>query len=219
MGVKLWAEIVHGWPCELIDAERVLLAVLAEDANDQTREGWPGMDELVARTHKGASTVRRLLTSLEHKKMITRVPAPVAAESSPVVAHRGRRTVYRILPMPDGKALTCEHLPAAEGAHVRAKRRSRVSRKALTGEHPPLRSPQVPSPPTAAVDVAAVAEARAVLLERTGIDVGDAWAAVVATSRIGGRRNITRQAPWLRAVLEREPNIRSLLPDPDAAGS
>ncbi len=222
MGVRLIVEAIHHAPCDLSDAEARVLVVLAEDANDTTRECWPGMPELVARTHKAASSVRRILSSLEDRKLITRLSArTVQPGARPVVAHRGHRTVYRLEPMPgtsgssDTEALTCEHHSGAKGAHPRAQRRSPVSGKALTREHP---SPHVPSgpltPPPAGIGADVVAEVRAVLLERSGRDVGDAWALTVATTLLSGRRGVSRPVSWIRAVLEREADLQRFLPVP-----
>jgi len=219
VGVKIVAEVIHSGPCSdgeegLIDAEFRLLMVLAEDANDGTRHCWPGMPELVARTHKAASTVRRLLTSLERKKLITRLQArQIQPGAQPVVAHRGRRTVYRIERMPglsDTQALTCEHHSEEKGAHARAERRSIPASKAPTGEHP---SPQVPAGP---VTDAVVAECRAALQERSGRELTDEWARVVAVNLLTGRRNVANPRAWIRAVIERETDLQRFLPVPRA---
>lgn len=213
------AEVIHSGPCSdgpdgLIDAEFRLLMVLAEDANDGTRTCWPGMPELVARTHKAASTVRRLLTSLERKKLVTRIPSRrIQPGATQVVAHRGRRSVYRIELMPglsDTQALTCEHLPEQEGAHPRAERRSIPASKALTGEHP---SPHVPSGP---VTAAVVAECRAALQERSGREITDEWAHTVAVNLLSGRRGVANPRAWIRAVIEQEANLQRFLPVPRA---
>lgn len=226
MGVKIVAEVIHDGPCSdgpdgLIDAEFKLLMVLAEDARDATRECWPGMAELVARTHKAASTVRRLLTSLERKKLIKRLPARrIQPGAHEVVAHRGRRTVYRIEPMPglsDTQALTCEHLSHSKDAHARAERRSILASKGLTGEHP---SPQVPADPVSdgpvEITSSVVAACRAALLERSGRDVGDEWARMVAVNLLGGRRGVTSPQRWIRTVIGRETDLQRFLPVPRA---
>lgn len=211
------AELIHHSPRDLPDAEWKVLAVLCEDARDSTRRCWPGAGEVEERTGKAESTVRRLLTGLERRKLIRRVPAPrQQPDAVEVVAHRGRRTVFEILPMPGrdgGKALTSEPLPAEKGAHARAERGSVPSSKGPRGEPP---SPHVPADPLTdgpvAIDAAAVAAVREALRARTQRDVGDEWAVRVAAQLLAGRTGITSPARWLTACIQRDAHPERFLP-------
>lgn len=219
MGVGLYVEVLKHAPRDLLDGEYILLLVIAEDARDETRLSWSGMDHLVAYSHKAESSVRRLLTSLEEKKLIRRLSArQVQPGARPVTAYRGKRQVIQLLPlapdMPDTEALTHERHPDEKGAHPRAERRSPVSGKALSGEPPPLMSPQTPSAAGIGEDV--IAAVRLALLERTGREVGPTWARMVATQLLAHRAGISSPARYVAAVLHREPDssVARFLPTP-----
>lgn len=224
MGVRLFVEALDHAPATLISEELLLLLIICEDANDETRQGWPGMPLLMRRSRKSESTVRRLLTGLETKKAIRRLNARrVQPGAVPVVAHRGHRTTFYVEPMaPESsgtshtEALTHERHSDEKGAHARAERRSPVSGKALTRERP---SPHVPSssphPGPDPSDPAAVAAVVEALRVRTGVTVGEAWAIRVAAQLLAGRGGITAPARWLTAVIQRDTNPQRLLPTPD----
>lgn len=211
-------EVIKHGPRDLPDAEWRILVVLCESARDETRLCWPGFDEIHDGTDKAESTIRRLLTNLERRKLIKRLTArQIQPGAMPVVAYRGHRTVYEILPMPgrdETMPLTSGPLSREKGAQIRAERGPVPSSKGPTSGPP---SPQVPSGPLtgpAAIDDRAIAAVRRGLLARTGREVDDAWAVRVAAQLLAGRADVRHPARWLAACLETEPNPARLLPTP-----
>lgn len=212
MGVKLVDEVIQHSP-RLPDAEWKLLVILAADARDATRRCWPGAGVLEDATGKAESTVRRLLGNLEDRKLIRRIEATRRPGAAPVVAHRGHRTVFELLPMPGRKALTSEPLSPAKAAHPRAERGPVLSSKGPTSEPP---SRHVPSGPVisgpVAIDDATIAAVREELRLRTGTDVGDVWATRVAAELLAGRIGITSPPRYLRTIINRERDPSRWLP-------
>lgn len=108
MGVRLIVEVLDHAPAELSPLDRLLLVVIAEDANDTTREGFPGW-ELIARRmrwtgHKdgGKGAVRSALAKLAEHGVDVRVPLTKGKDGRAVYAASGHRTVYRIPPLRRG---------------------------------------------------------------------------------------------------------------------
>ena len=102
MGVRLIVEVLDHAPEELTAVDRLLLIVIAENANDATREGYPGW-ELIARrmrwaSHKdgGKNAVRVALANLASRGVDVRVPITQGKDGRPVYAAHGHRTVYRL---------------------------------------------------------------------------------------------------------------------------
>jgi DNA-binding transcriptional ArsR family regulator len=96
VGIKLVVEVLDHSPKGLAAGDRLMLVVLAESANDHTRECFPGLDALAHRTDTAERSVRRTLTRLTDAGLIERVPVGVDRNGAPVYAHRGHSTVYRI---------------------------------------------------------------------------------------------------------------------------
>jgi DNA-binding transcriptional ArsR family regulator len=96
VGIKLVVEVLDHAPKGLAAGDRLMLVVLAESANDHTRECFPGLDALAHRTDTAERSVRRTLTRLTDAGLIERVPVGVDRNGAPVYAHRGHSTVYRI---------------------------------------------------------------------------------------------------------------------------
>ncbi len=90
MGIHLFTEVLDHAPDSLTWRERHALSVLAECANDATRECWPGIEDdpqLVRRMRvTGRSGRYAVLRALREKKVLQTV----------VAGHRGQRAVYRI---------------------------------------------------------------------------------------------------------------------------
>lgn len=90
MGIRLFVEVLEHAPDALTWRERYALAVLAENANDSTRECWPGIEDDPAIAHRmrlpGRSSRYEVLKALRAKNALESVTA----------GHRGRRAVYRI---------------------------------------------------------------------------------------------------------------------------
>lgn len=116
MGVRLIVEVLDHAPAELTSAERLVLVVLAENANDTTREGWPGMETLTRRTGLSADGVRKAFQRLAVRKLEVRVPLGKDKRGRPVYSAPGKRTTYRIPSFnPDGMAVPPAHLSAGNG--------------------------------------------------------------------------------------------------------
>lgn len=90
MGIRLFVEVLEHAPDALTWRERYALAVLAENANDGTRECWPGIEDDPTIAHRmrlpGRSSRYDVLSALRKKGALMTVTS----------GHRGRRAVYRI---------------------------------------------------------------------------------------------------------------------------
>ncbi|MDX3239763.1 hypothetical protein PV392_29575 [Streptomyces sp. ME03-5709C] len=90
MGIRLISEVLNHAPDELTWRERYALVVLAENANDHTRECWPGIEddrEFAQRIRvRGRSSRYEVLAGLRDKGALEAVAS----------GRRGRRAVYRI---------------------------------------------------------------------------------------------------------------------------
>jgi hypothetical protein len=90
VGIRLFVEVLDYAPDTLTWRERHALSVLAENANDATRECWPGIEDDPTIAHRmrlpGRSSRYEVLKALREKKALEGVSA----------GHRGRRAVYRI---------------------------------------------------------------------------------------------------------------------------
>jgi hypothetical protein len=90
VGIRLFVEVLEHAPDALTWRERYALSVLAENANDATRECWPGIEDDPAIAHRmrlpGRSSRYEVLKALRAKGALEGVTA----------GHRGRRAVYRI---------------------------------------------------------------------------------------------------------------------------
>jgi hypothetical protein len=96
VGIRLFVEVLKHAPEELTWRERYALTVLAENANDGTRECWPGIEddpEIALRMRlPGRSSRYEVLKALRTKGALEGVSA----------GRRGRRAVYRIPVMGPG---------------------------------------------------------------------------------------------------------------------
>jgi len=102
MGVGLVTEVLDYAPANLTPVDRLLLIVIAENANDGTRQGWPGWDLIARRMrwtdHKdgGKNAVSTALARLAERGVEVRVPIAKTKDGKPVYAAHGRRTTYCI---------------------------------------------------------------------------------------------------------------------------
>jgi hypothetical protein len=96
VSVRLVAEALDHAPAELTPSERLVLLVLAEDANNKTRTCSPGMDVLTRRTGLTEDGVRKVLQQLAARGHELRVPVGIDTHGRPIYAKRGHRTTYRI---------------------------------------------------------------------------------------------------------------------------
>jgi len=97
VAIQLVAEVLDHAPPDLTHGEVRLLVCLAEWADKDTRQCWPGK-EAVQRRMKAATwdPVAKLLRSLAAKGYEVRVPIGADSSGRTVVAAKGRRTAYRI---------------------------------------------------------------------------------------------------------------------------
>lgn len=95
MSWSLVAEVLD-LPVELTPAERLLLVCLAERANTETRECWPGGDELCRRTGLTPRGLAAAFARLAARGMKVRVPVRPGATGRGAYSHPGRRKTYRL---------------------------------------------------------------------------------------------------------------------------
>ncbi|WP_438479174.1 hypothetical protein [Streptomyces asiaticus] len=97
VGIRLFVEVLDHAPDTLTWRERYALGVLAENANDATRECWPGIEDDPVIAHRmrlpGRSSRYEVMKSLREKKALEGVSA----------GRRGHRAVYRIPEMGPAK--------------------------------------------------------------------------------------------------------------------
>lgn len=129
MGIRLFVEVLDYAPDTLTWRERHALSVLAENANDDTRECWPGIedDPTIARRMRlpGRSSRYEVLKALRTKKALEGVSA----------GHRGRRAVYRIPEMGPAKGPAFPD-PTAEKGSGNAGQSVQGSRTQTEGKGP-----------------------------------------------------------------------------------
>ena len=96
MGIRLVVEVLDHAPADLTRAERLLLVAIAEEANDTTREAWPGMARLRRRLGLAEVSVRHVLERLAARGLELRVALGIDKRGAPFYANRGRSTIYRL---------------------------------------------------------------------------------------------------------------------------
>lgn len=96
MGYPLYREVKRYAPDDLDTGELALLLILADEANDKTRECFPGMDELCAYMRMSAVGVRKILQRLAQRGIEVRVPVAKDSTGRAVYAVKGSRTTYRL---------------------------------------------------------------------------------------------------------------------------
>lgn len=96
MGVRLIVEMLDTAPHDLTPAERLVLVILAEHADDRTRKCWPGIDLISRRSGLTPDAVRRVFQRLRKRGAEVRVPLGDDAGGRSVFSHPGKRTTYRL---------------------------------------------------------------------------------------------------------------------------
>lgn len=96
MGYHLYREVKRHAPDDLDTGELALLLILADEANDQTRECFPGMDELCAYMRMSADGVGRVLQRLTKRGIDVRVAVGKDKTGRAIYAMKGVRTTYRL---------------------------------------------------------------------------------------------------------------------------
>lgn len=93
MGIRLIVEVLDYAPADLTWRERCALLVLAENANDSTRQCWPGIEDDPEIAHRmrlpGRSSRYDVMSALRKKKALETVSA----------GRRGHRAVYKVAEM------------------------------------------------------------------------------------------------------------------------
>lgn len=96
MGYPLFREVKQHAPADLDTGELALLLILADEANDETRECFPGMDELCAHMRMTADGIGRILQRLAKHGIDVRVPVGKDKTGRLLYAVKGVRTTYRL---------------------------------------------------------------------------------------------------------------------------
>jgi len=96
MGYHLFREVKRHAPVDLDTGELALLLILADEANDETRECFPGMDELCTYMRMSAVGVRKILQRLAQHGIDVRAPIGKDGSGRVIYAQKGARTTYRI---------------------------------------------------------------------------------------------------------------------------
>ncbi|MDG4791979.1 hypothetical protein O7626_39895 [Micromonospora sp. WMMD1102] len=96
MGIDLITEVLFHAPEDLTPAERVVLLVIAEEANDGTRRGWPGRDALMHRSGLGKTGLARVFARLAERDLEVRLAIGTDSKGQPVYAFRGQQTQYQL---------------------------------------------------------------------------------------------------------------------------
>ncbi|MYV77745.1 hypothetical protein GT352_28005 [Streptomyces sp. SID1046] len=98
MGIRLVVEVLDHAPADLTPAERLVLVVLAEYANDKTRLCWPKIESISARTGLKPESVSQVFRRLSRRtpSLEVRVELKKGKDGRPVFAYEGTKTKYRI---------------------------------------------------------------------------------------------------------------------------
>jgi hypothetical protein len=96
MAISLVVEVLDHAPRDLTQAELVVLVVLPEQAREETRECWPGMELICHRSRLQEDSVRKVFQRLAARGLEVRVPVGKSKSGQSVYAHHGARTLYRI---------------------------------------------------------------------------------------------------------------------------
>ena len=114
MSIKLIVEILDHAPGDLTPQDRLLLIALAEFANEETRECWPGWERIAQRMrwtgHQdgGKNAVSAAFARLAKRGIELRVAIGKTKKGHAVYAAHGHQTRYRIPPLQKGGS---EHHP------------------------------------------------------------------------------------------------------------
>lgn len=111
VGVRLMSEMLDHAPASWTPSERLVVVAIAEQANDNTRRGYPGIELIAHRAGVDVGTVSRTLNRLRKKGAELRVPMEgVGNKGQAIYAVRGHRTVYaipRLCPLPIHSTKLC----------------------------------------------------------------------------------------------------------------
>lgn len=233
MGRYLADEAMDHAPDTLTSSELLVLYVIAADARDETRLGYPGMDLLMRRTRMSARRIRENLTEMAGKGVELRVPLGIGRDGKPYFSKPGQRTTYRI-PIFTGPARTLElvhshpeegggtpppYEPQGGGTPPLRRRNSATlssgSRQKISDQH---------AAPDEPVDNSQSrrrrARGRAALIQividelekRTDVTVSSEHANAVIDHVLSERTGIEKPGAYLRGVIRQDRSPRRFLP-------
>lgn len=96
VGLRLQKEALKTAPRDLGSAERLVLSVIAGDANEKTGISAPGMKFLEEATGLEPRWLRRSLNRLVERGLVERMSTGTDHRGQEVVANKGHRTRYRL---------------------------------------------------------------------------------------------------------------------------
>ncbi|WP_026454836.1 helix-turn-helix domain-containing protein [Saccharomonospora iraqiensis] len=97
MGIRLYVEVLDHAPAELTSNERLLLLVIAEKANDDTRRAvFPNPDRLLHRLGMSEDGLRKVCQKLAARGYEARIPVGTNKAGRPVYAYKGHAVDYRV---------------------------------------------------------------------------------------------------------------------------
>jgi hypothetical protein len=146
MGVKLMVEVLDHAPSDWTQSERLIVVAIAEQANDKTRRGFPGIELIAHRAGVDVDTVSRTLRRMAKKGTELRLPAGTDKLGRTVYAHRSHRTVYEIpklCPMGDHQTSAC--LERADGGPAISAEGEPAEAEETPDAGPPI-APESPDP-------------------------------------------------------------------------
>ncbi len=133
MGYELYRHVLDHAPAELDSTARFILAVIADDANDDSRVGYIPNEVLAHRSGARPETIQKALRRLANAGYEIRVPLGADKDGRPFYAARGRRTIYRIPRFPERA-----DLPKKPGTGSDLSEGSSEQEAAFQGESPEL---------------------------------------------------------------------------------
>lgn len=96
MGYELYREVKRYAPADLDTGELALLLILADDADEDSRECSPGIDELCAWMRMSSDGISKILQRLAKKGIEVRIIVDKDKIGRPVYARKGLCTTYLI---------------------------------------------------------------------------------------------------------------------------
>ena len=112
MGYELYRHVLNHAPAELDPTARAVLAVIADDANEQTRISRIPIDLLMHRSGVTRDALKKVFQRLARAGYEIRIPVGTDTLGRPIYAMRGRATQYRIPVFPERDV---PHHPRMEG--------------------------------------------------------------------------------------------------------
>ncbi len=156
MGYKLYREVLEFAPADLTPAELVVWMVLADDANDRTRESWLRPEPLRQRCRLRRAVIAAALRRLVGRGYELRVVRAHDKHGRAVYAYRGVQTTYRLprlAPVDNSTERVHESEPIKpERVHENDERVHENDGKGPRERTPSPQSPHIPSPARARAD-------------------------------------------------------------------